>query len=297
MPTSYTSRAAPACGFPPVWSPEDLEELADIRRDLDRLDREIKQFQRDLAWDRVITDAIRVCRLLAKVEAQEALKGWRDQPRVPAGNPDGGQWTDGDGNSGAGSDDGVVLSDANPDNDWKPGAQYAQAKKPPGIGHNNPPPGEPQLPEIPEKEPVSKGQISLARAIARYMAATGTLITLEGWALAELWPSIRSSFDAPKSLGDLQARAQLPAEKGYHNHHVAEQTPAHQDGFAWSKINGRENVVRIPEFKHYEITRWYATKNADFGMKSPREFLRNKSWQERTEIGLEALVEKGVLKR
>lgn len=62
-----------------------------------------------------------------------------DQPRVPAGNPDGGQWTAdgaGGGSRSPGSQTAIkppppindprVISDAVPDNDWKPGAQYAQ---------------------------------------------------------------------------------------------------------------------------------------------------------------------------
>ncbi|GAB1716639.1 MAG: hypothetical protein NTAFB05_16810 [Nitrobacter sp.] len=44
-----------------------------------------------------------------------------DQPRVPAGNPDGGQWTDG----GGGINDPRVLSDATPDG-IRPYEQYAQ---------------------------------------------------------------------------------------------------------------------------------------------------------------------------
>ena len=47
-----------------------------------------------------------------------------DQPRVPAGNPDGGQWTSGGGNGGL--NDLRIISDETPDNNWKPGAQYAQ---------------------------------------------------------------------------------------------------------------------------------------------------------------------------
>jgi len=47
------------------------------------------------------------------------------QPRVPAGNPDGGQWTDG-GGSGEQTER-VVLSDASPD-PLVPGAHYAQAR-------------------------------------------------------------------------------------------------------------------------------------------------------------------------
>ncbi len=50
------------------------------------------------------------------------------QPRVPAGNPDGGRWTSGGGVSGgmpANGSDGQVLSDESPD-PIRPGAQYAQ---------------------------------------------------------------------------------------------------------------------------------------------------------------------------
>jgi len=63
-----------------------------------------------------------------------------DQPRVPAGSREGGQWT-GDGGGGGASaggqpstkpppiDDPRVISDAVPSNDWKPGAQYAQNRR------------------------------------------------------------------------------------------------------------------------------------------------------------------------
>lgn len=60
-----------------------------------------------------------------------------NQPRVPAGNPDGGQWTSGGGSGGGTSnrrqrdpDEGRVLSDATPDNLQKPGARLAQARTP-----------------------------------------------------------------------------------------------------------------------------------------------------------------------
>ncbi len=64
-----------------------------------------------------------------------------NQPRVPAGNPDGGQWTSTGSRSGgdAGHDDGRILSDASLDNAWKPGAQYAQiGSDPPGRGSRMP---------------------------------------------------------------------------------------------------------------------------------------------------------------
>jgi hypothetical protein len=52
-----------------------------------------------------------------------------NQPRVPAGSREGGQWTDG---GGAGRiNDSRVVSDVTPDNDWKPGAQYAAGPRGP----------------------------------------------------------------------------------------------------------------------------------------------------------------------
>jgi hypothetical protein len=44
----------------------------------------------------------------------------RNQPRVPKGYPDGGQWSDT-----GGENTSEILSDATPDNEWSPGSQYA----------------------------------------------------------------------------------------------------------------------------------------------------------------------------
>jgi hypothetical protein len=58
-----------------------------------------------------------------------AFKYSPDQPRVPRGHTDGGQWTDGGGGNGASaSDDDRVISDARPDGLAKPGARLAQAE-------------------------------------------------------------------------------------------------------------------------------------------------------------------------
>ena len=71
-----------------------------------------------------------------------------DQPRVPAGNSDGGQWTNGDGAGDSPNDqssgssvpktDARVMSDATPDNTWKPGARYAQIVVQNNAKTNNP---------------------------------------------------------------------------------------------------------------------------------------------------------------
>jgi hypothetical protein len=45
----------------------------------------------------------------------------RNQPRVPKGHPDGGQWSD----TGRGGNASEILSDATPDKEWSPGSPYA----------------------------------------------------------------------------------------------------------------------------------------------------------------------------
>jgi hypothetical protein len=114
--------------------------IAALRRGLDELQQDFATLRHRLASD-VRSDVMR------------ALKYNPDQPRVPAGQPAGGQWTSGGVDDVAGSpqintgssgdpspqslsnpvadhsaapiNDPRVISDVTPDNTWKPGAQYA----------------------------------------------------------------------------------------------------------------------------------------------------------------------------
>jgi hypothetical protein len=79
-------------------------------------------------------------------------------------------------------------------------------------------------------------------------------------------------------------------------HHIVEQSPARADGLPDEMIEGPENRVRISRLKHWEITRWYATRNRDFGGQSPRDFLRGKDWHTRVRVGRERLIKEGILK-
>ena len=85
-----------------------------------------------------------------------------NQPRVPAGNSDGGQWTDG-GAGGAGS---LGLFQITPRDNTVDGVQLA-GDPPPGIGHNQGPPlNEP--PEIPRQRPTTSAErTKYLRAAAR----------------------------------------------------------------------------------------------------------------------------------
>ena len=54
--------------------------------------------------------------------------------------------------------------------------------------------------------------------------------------------------------------------------------------------------MRIPTLKHYEISGWYGTPNEEFGGLTPRDYLRDKDADERRRVGIEALIQAGVLK-
>lgn len=78
--------------------------------------------------------------------------------------------------------------------------------------------------------------------------------------------------------------------------YTVEQIPAGKDGFPRSVIDAPEHLVRIPRLKHWEITGWFATRNKAYDMMSPREYLRGKGWNERMNVGRDALIKHGVLK-
>ena len=137
----------------------------------------------------------------------------------------------------------------------------------------------------------------LAKAAAREVAGpVGTLLNIveAGSWLYEAYPYIRSYLDEPKTLDELH-QAVRTRDVGYDIHHIVEQTPAEQDGYPRSLIDGPENLVRVPTLKHWEITGWYMTGNEDYGGLSPRAYLRGKNWEERRRVGLRALIRHGVL--
>lgn len=100
---------------------QGLRRLAEARCDLARLKTSLNAIRMRLAIGRSIA----------------ARKYSPDQPRVPAGEPGGGRWTDG-GGAGDQADNNLqiateaprndprVISDASPEIIWTPGAQYAR---------------------------------------------------------------------------------------------------------------------------------------------------------------------------
>ena len=201
------------------------------------------------------------------------------QPRVPAGNPDGGEWT----GSGGGGGSGEARPTQNPSSD--------------------------HLTNIPKERPESaRVRHMLVRQVAKHVARLAlehmigepagiilNTLDIASWVAEGFAPYVESYADPPKSLEELQDAVSTPAT-GYDIHHVVEQTPAVQDGFPRSMIDAPDNLVRIPTFKHWELNAWYQTPNADYGRLSPRAYLRGKDWAERTRVGRGALIDHGILK-
>jgi len=188
-----------------------------------------------------------------------------NQPRVPVGNPDGGQWTTGEGGGNA-----------------QPRVFVA---------------GMPRIP--PQRPPNSRERTAVRKALAIWLAEKGIaaadVIAKSSWLYHSI-PYISSYLDAPRSLQELQDAADTP-KTGYDVHHIVEQSSAVADGYPRTRVDAADNLVRIPTMKHWEINAWFQTRNPDFGDMSPREYLRHKDWDERTRVGLEALASSGVLKR
>src|ERR1700730_4920962 len=115
-------------------------------------------------------EAFRECAFVLRSKLRKA--GYNpNEPRVPAGNPNGGEWTTE--REYAASNDPRIPSDATPDNTWKPGAQYA-ANDPAGIGRNQGPPlGEP--PSVPPEEPETAKAVNAFLKAAAYWLAGAVL--------------------------------------------------------------------------------------------------------------------------
>lgn len=253
---------------------------------------------------------------VAKAFPALARKYSPNQPRVPAGNPDGGQWTDGTATGGItslslGTHESIAaeagslgLFQIAPRDGSFEGVQLAGDL--PGIGDNGGPALDESPPAIPSSEPDTRAErMRFVRAVARWIGSVGRVAPAVGAYfealdqindLKRLTDVIRTANDPPATLEELQARAQLPSEAGYEDHHIVGQLAQNRQQFGDGRIDSPENTVRIPTLKHLDINGWYSRPNDRFGGLSPRDYLRGKNWDEQLSIGLEVLRDQGVLK-
>jgi hypothetical protein len=222
-----------------------------------------------------------------------------NQPRVPRGQPDGGQWTDAGGGSGGSKPSAeraplrIIIHPRSWYEDTGSNSEGALLGNPPTVDEQ-----EPRTTQDLNKF-AKQAAYWLARAALKEVAnpAVGTFINLVEAAYwgYKVYPYVQSYLDPPKSLDELIRAASTPT-KGYDIHHIVEKVSALKDGFSKQRIDAPENLVRIPTLKHWQITGWYMTPNENYGRLSPREYLRGKSWSERIRIGRQALIKYEVLK-
>jgi hypothetical protein len=245
-----------------------------------------------------------------------------NQPRVPAGRSNGGQWTSGGSGGGGvsirfplalGDETGLgVLDEESSFEDFygyegfidfgevdafdnSDLTDFSDARRRPPL-----PPIESPL-AIPSVPPEARQHINqIAREVARSPYLTiyyFTTITemAEHW-LNDLHWEINANQDPPKTLGELYDAMSQPDKRGYDRHHIVEQTAAHNQGFSESRIDGPDNLVLIPRYRHEQINRWYQVPNEEFNWLTPRQYLQRKSWEEHRAMGLRAMRDVGVLK-
>ena len=182
------------------------------------------------------------------------------------------------------------------------------ASAPSRPGDDGQPPGTP--PQIPEEPPPTRrGITNVAKSLAQWMAntvrdlgaeASSTIGMLEFTVRTTVWlrydlESIITYQDPAKSLGELYEAVDQP-RAGTDIHHIMEQAALRKLDIPEDMINGPANLVRIPRYKHHEITAWYARKTKQFGGLPPREYLADKPMSEHMRVGLDALRQYGVLK-
>jgi hypothetical protein len=244
--------------------------------------------------------------------APPAVSG-NNQPRPPEGKDEQHPGASTPGPVGAGStEEPAPPSEGTPENS-RPQSGRAPA---PGGGEGERPSIDWTI-RIPEQEPGRPKQRNpIIRAIATWLGRAIAIlgpafvsdprvriaiaaIEAASWVL-QYWTEIASYLDSPKTLEELQ-RAVNQEREGYQVHHIVEaqrrsNNPESNSERFGARLETRENLVRIPYWKHVEISTWYSRPNEDYGFLSPRDYLRGKSWEEQYRVGLSTLRRFGVLR-
>jgi hypothetical protein len=252
------------------------------------------------------------------------------QPRIPPGNPRGGQWTNRNGGQGtaqvigqdaaqgdlasltepmgnvdigdvSGSSELGDLFNIGPAETRVDGVQLAgdppDASKTPS---DDPPPKIPQRPAggmmefiRDAAEWVARNAVRRAPAVDAFFGGLNQIKELDA-----ITRAIKSANDPAKTLEELQEPIGTKSQRGYEDHHIAEEAAARAAGDPESLIQGRDNRVRIPVLKHIEISRYYSTKveQEDGTRLSPRDLLKGADFETRREFGLGILRKYGVLR-
>ena len=254
------------------------------------------------------------------VEAWLERKAWErkydpNQPRVPRGHPDGGQWTDGGGAGSDGADNGSDAEELNLGDAPLSEEQYEKAL---------------EIDEEVRRVLADKGNPDALRllaaggrkkppgTLAKIMAMAGPATEALSW-LAETSQTFRYFYllrligegfgDLLGYISEAEEWGEIVAEEADRDFDSASQFKKFYEakkklGREWHHIvedgtkfpekmkQNTKNIVQIPRAKHWEISKFYSTPNHDedrFGGLSPREWLRDKPIEVHRELGMEIL--------
>jgi len=161
---------------------------------------------------------------------------------------------------------------------------------------------------LPPERPTGKGAVSrwgrkVADAIGEAISAQD-MDTLEdtrkkveeaGWLNKQI-PNIIASQEPARDFAELNAAARAEGSRpGRDDHHIIEQGPQNGD-LPREIIDAEWNLVRIPRYAHWKVNARYQVPQEQLGRKTPREYLKAKSVEERYHYGLQVLRDIGVLK-
>jgi hypothetical protein len=235
-----------------------------------------------------------------------------NQPRVPRGHPEGGQWTDGGSSSGISSDENEGDRLLTADEEATVADLTARARNLRfELGDRS---ALLTLVGNSEKRPPKKAMkllyylSDLITDLVEYAVKHGTAIEKVAWFwvnVQEEFPNIIAFMEPPKRWDQLVATTEYEAfdsqrafEKkygsagaGYEWHHIVEQ----DSGFSPTEVHNTDNMVRVAKGRHWKITSLMTEKREDLGGISRREWLRGKSYEEHMRVGLELLKEAEVM--
>jgi len=270
---------------------------------------------RHLAWGAAHRPGNAPIDVAAWVERAVALEQKFDpnQPRVPRGHPDGGQWTDGDSSSDFSSDENEGDRPLTADEEEAVAELTARARNLRfELGDRN-------VLLIftgnPEKRPPKRAMkllfylSDMITDLVEYSVRYGTAIEGVAWfwaSVQEEFPNIITFMEPAKRWDQLVATTEYeafdsqeafekkyrPAGAGYEWHHIVEQ----KSGFSPTEIYNTDNIVRVAKGRHWKITSLMTQKREELGGLSWREWLRGRSFEEHMRVGWGLLEEAKVMK-
>ncbi len=108
--------------------------------------------------------------------------------------------------------------------------------------------------------------------------------------------SSSNAFAKDSAANDWMEKRFGAAGDGYQYHHIVEQGGANETAFTAEQLHSTENMIRVPTILHEEISAAYSAKSETDTTKTVREALRGKSFEEQRAEGIKIMRKLGIIK-